>query len=203
MMQSLNELGAAGSASKDNNHLCQPRVTVLVGGSKQASSQQTAAVDDTRNEFGVDRKALTQLLSGGFGAAFQIRQVWPRRLGINVVGGKRRDTAPVVNAGFQQALVVTLGQIGRCLNVHVAEQKTGHRNGAEMILCVRFGRLSHRNIRLGAKVLEDDFLDVSVLLMQALNSEQCIHPLLVSFADANQNPRGERNPQLACVCNSL
>src|SRR5215469_17425731 len=203
MIESLNELGAAGSASKDNNHLCGPRVTVIVRSGKQASSQQTATVDDTRNEFWVDRKALEQLLSGCFGAALQIRQVWPRCLGINVVGSKRRDTAPVVNAAFQQALVVILSQIGRCLNVHVAQQKTRNRNGAEMILCVRFGRLSHRNIRLGAKVLENDFLDVSVLLMQALNGEQCIHPLLVSFADANQDSRGERNTQLAGVGNRL
>src|SRR5271166_1477918 len=105
-MQALHEFCAAGSAGEDDDHLSGPRIAVIIGGGEQAPSQQAAAVDDAENELGIHGQALAKSLTSRLGAALQIRQVRPWRLGVDVVRSQRRDSAPVVDAALQQALVV-------------------------------------------------------------------------------------------------
>ena len=50
---------------------------------------------------------------------------------------------------------------------------------------------------LGAEVLDDHFLDMAVALVEIANREQALRALGRRFADAEQNPGGEGNPQLA------
>src|ERR1019366_5036382 len=74
VLQPLHQFCAAGAASENDNHLGGPRIAVIVGGSQQAASQQSAAINNTRDELGIHRQALAKLLPGGFGATLQIQQ---------------------------------------------------------------------------------------------------------------------------------
>ena len=53
--------------------------------------------------------------------------------------------------------------------------------------------MGHRSSALGAEILHDHFLDVSVLFMQVANRDQRIDALFQSLANANQNASGEWN----------
>src|ERR1035438_6448426 len=48
VLQPLHQFCAAGAASQNDDHLRSPRITVIVGGSQQAPSQQSDAIDDTK-----------------------------------------------------------------------------------------------------------------------------------------------------------
>ncbi len=69
VLQTLNELCAAGATGENDDHLGSPHITMVIGGGEQAAGQQSAAIDDSVHEFGIHRKPLTELLSGGLGAA--------------------------------------------------------------------------------------------------------------------------------------
>ena len=49
-----------------------------------------------------------------------------------------------------------------------------------------FGPIAHGNLRLDAEVLNDDFLNMAVTLMQIADGEQRVHAIFERFADANQ-----------------
>src|SRR5207237_9994899 len=121
---------------------------------------------------------------------------WP--LGVDVVGGERRDAAPVVDACLGQAREIGVGEIGRYLDVHLrTEQEPGHRGRSQDIVYLRFGVVAHRNARLPAEVLYDDLLDVPVALMEIADREQGLDALGEGLADSDENAGGEGDGQLA------
>ena len=138
-MQSLHEFGAAGPAGENDDHLGSPRIAMIVGGSQQSASEQSAAIDDARDELGIHRQALPKLLPGGFGATLQVQQVRPRCFGIDVVRSQRRNPTPVVDAALQEALVVDFGEVGRRLNIHVAQQEARNGDGAQVVVGIGLG----------------------------------------------------------------
>ena len=49
----------------------------------------------------------------------------------------------------------------------------------------------HGDIGFRAEILYDDFLNVAVFFVQRADCQERIHALCGSFADADQDPRGE------------
>src|SRR5271157_3224534 len=202
-MQPLNEFRASGPPSENDDHLRSPRIAMLVRGSKQATGQQTAAINHPRNEFWIHRQALPKLLPGSFGAALQVQQVRPRCFGIDVVRSQWRYSAPIVDAALHKALIVDFGEVGRRLNVHVAEQEARYGNRAQQVVGVRLLRIGHWNIGLSTEVLDDDFLNLPEPLVQALDGEQRVNALLEGFSDADQDAGGKWHAKFACVFHRL
>ena len=80
-------------------------------------------------------------------------------------------------------------QIGRRLEVHRrAEDQPRHGNRPQMLGEIRLGRVRHARAGLGAEILDDDFLNVAVALMQVAQREQRLDAL----------PRGSRRCRSGC-----
>ena len=93
-------------------------------------------------------------------------------------------------------------EVRRGLNIHLAaQQEPRHRYGLCDIHCIGFVEAGHSGVRLRAKVLNDDFLNVSELFVQIANRNQAVHAFFESFADADQNPRRERDRKLTRFAN--
>ena len=60
-----------------------------------------------------------------------------------------------------------------------------------------FGGIRHRNSGLGAKVLDDYFLDVAVAIVQIANGQQRFDTVFQSFAYADQQSGGEGDALLS------
>ena len=58
--------------------------------------------------------------------------------------------------------------------------------------------IRHFGFRLGAEILDDDFLDMAVGCVQVGDGVQGVEAFGAGFADADQDPRGEGNAQNAC-----
>ncbi len=124
----------------------------------------------------------------------------PGRLGIHVVFAERRDPAPVVNSGVQKKFDLIRRQIRRRLHVHRRSQHQPRgRNCAYHVVGVGLGRVGHRDFRLGAKILDDDFLDVAVTLVRVANCSDTLRALDDRFADTEQDAGRERDLQRAGV----
>ena len=123
----------------------------------------------------------------------------PGCLRVDVVGRDGRHAAPVVDAGAQQRREPFRLQIGRRLDVHGRPQhQAGNGNRPHMILERRLGRAGHARARLGAKVLDDHFLDVAVPLMRVADGKQGLDALSTCLADADQDAGGEGHPRAPC-----
>ena len=157
---------AAGRA--DEPLLGRPRVAEPVGG-------RVHVRDDGRIEPGVgiaqvarvDGEAGQQRQAGGGGGLAEPVDVGPGGLGIDVVGRHRRDAAPVVDAGLEQAREAVVGEVRRGLQRHVVGQDQP-RDGDRPPVVVerRLGRGGHLRVGLGAEVLDDHLLQVTVLQVQ-------------------------------------
>ena len=54
--------------------------------------------------------------------------------------------------------------------------------------------MRHRRSRLGPKILDDHFLDVTILFVKTADRQQGIDALLHCLANPDQDSRGEWNP---------
>jgi hypothetical protein len=125
------------------------------------------------HEARVDGQALEQVLAGSGGFPGQLVQVRPRRFRIDEVRGQRRHAAPVVDAGGDDLRQHAGAEIGRRLNAHVgAEQDARHGDGPQQFVEIGLRRVRHLGFRLGAEVLNDDFLDVAVALVDVADGQQ-------------------------------
>ena len=121
----------------------------------------------------------------------------PGRLRIDEINGERRHTAPIVDAASNEQLVLLRRQIGWGLEVHLTpEDQPRHGNRAQKVEECRLGVGLHRDVRLGAKILDDHFLDVTIALLQLPYSTQGIDALAKRLADANENPGSKRDCNL-------
>ena len=62
-----------------------------------------------------------------------------------------------------------------------------------MIVERRFGMFRHPRARLGPEILDDDFLNMAILAMQVADGDQRVDLFVAGFADADQQPGGERH----------
>ena len=146
----------------------------------------------------IDREPLGQHLAVARALGRERVELRPRPLGIHVVGRDRRDAAPVVDAGLDQAAVARLLQVGRRLDrQRVAEDQARDGDGPQQLVERRLGRIGHARVGLGLEVLDDDFLQMAVRAMQVAQRQQRLDPLLARLADADQDARGERHLRLA------
>ena len=123
----------------------------------------------------------------------------PSRFGIDEIFGDRGNAAPVVDARFQQTREVVVAQVRRGLDVHVrSKDQAGESDGAQHIFKRRLRMRGHGNFRLGAEILNDDFLDVAVFFMERSNRKERVDAFFHSFADANQDSSGERDGEPPC-----
>ena len=67
-----------------------------------------------------------------------------------------------------------------------------------MVGLVGIGRVGHLRAGFGTEILDDDFLDVAVALVQRAQRQQRFDPLAPGFADADQDAAGERHGGFAC-----
>src|SRR5207247_7280720 len=66
---------------------------------------------------------------------------------------------------------------------------------------VRFGTALHPRARFCTEVLNDDFLDVSVLFVQLPDRDQTIDALLERLTDSDKNPGGKSDRKLTGLAN--
>ncbi len=125
----------------------------------------------------------------------------PGSFGVDVVGGQRRDPAPVVDACAEQGLaLVEVDEVGRRLEAHLwAEHDPGDGERSDVLLEPEVVGVAHRGVGLGAEVLDDDFLDVAVLAGDPAQLEDRLGPLSEVLADADQQAGGEGDREPARV----
>ena len=88
-----------------------------------------------------------------------------------MIRGKRRDAAPVVDAGVEDELVLVADEIRRCLHPGLlAEDQAGNRDRGGEVVQFGVGGVAHLRVRLSAEVLHDDFLNAVVLAFDTLCS---------------------------------
>ena len=108
------------------------------------------------------------------------------------------DAAPVVDARVEQAREVVVGEVRRSLDGDVAGEKQP-RGGdrPKVLLEARLPVRRHPRPRLGAEVLHDHLLQVTVPRVHRSQRPQRLEPLGARLADPDQDPARERDPQLA------
>ena len=114
----------------------------------------------------IKRQAFVQPLAAGGGFIRQRVEMWPGRFGIDEIRRHRRHTAPIIDAGVDQRRQAARAEIGRRLNVHLGtkDQACGGDGPTEFIE-IGLGRIGHAGARLGAEILDDDFLDMAMPVM--------------------------------------
>ena len=114
-----------------------------------------------------------------------------------MIGRDRRDPAPVVDTGSDQIAEFVSTEIGWRLDGHVgAEQITRRRNRPEKVVEARFRRPRHLRARFGPEILNNDFLDMAVAVVQVANKFKRRHTVCPFFPDPDQDSGGKRYPRL-------
>lgn len=149
-----------------------------------------AALDELR----VDAEAFAQLEAGGGGPLGQFLDPRPGALGVDVVDGDGGDAAPVVDAGGDEPLVLGVDEVGRGLEAGGgAHDEPGDGDGGDQVVQLGVGHPAHGRVRLGAEVLDDQFLDRVVRAGHAPQREERFGALLDGLADAEEQPARERH----------
>ena len=148
------------------------------------------------HELGVDGESGSQDEATLFGDGAQDVQIGPGTLGIDMVGGDRRDTAPIVDPRIEQQAEV-VGEIRRSLEMDLGRQDDpGHGDGVEIHI-ERTGRLGvHGCAFLREEVLDDHLLHMAMTAMRGGDGLEGGDAVLPFLADADQDAGGERDLQL-------
>src|SRR3989442_755991 len=170
----------------------------LVDQRLDARAQALVQVLGARRELRVDRETLAKDEALAFGRAPELGDQRPRFLGVDVVEGERRDSAPIIETRREEAGIDLRREVRRRLDVHLwAQDEARDRERPQEILERGLGRLPHRDPRLGAEVLDDDLLDVAVLFVEVADRDERVDPLASRLADADEQAGRERNAELA------
>ena len=111
-----------------------------------------------------------------------------------MIRSQRRHTAPVVDPGRQDQLVLIADEVRRRLDpCRRAEHQPGDRDGGGQVSELRIRDGAHLGVGLGAEVLHDHFLDAAVLARDLPDREDRVGPLGQRLADPDQDARGERD----------
>ena len=143
----------------------------------------------------INRQPFVQQLAGACGFSAEFFEVRPRRFGVHEVRRQRRHAAPVVDAGRDDLRQHAGAQVRRRLDAHVgAEDDARDRDRPQQFVEIGLRRVPPSScLRLRAKVLHDDFLNVAVLRVHRAQREQRFDAFEARFADADQNAGGERH----------
>ncbi len=171
-------------------------------GKRSAGSSQRSGVARRTRGRSVSRGASAK--PARLGDLAQPVERRPGPLGVDVVGGDRRDAAPVVDAGVEQHAEV-VGQVGRRLEVDVRRQDQpgqrrwprGSSSGGHGGACV------HGGARLGQEVLDDHLLHVAVARVRGGDRLQRREPVGAVLADADEDPGGERDRRARPAASSV
>ena len=111
-----------------------------------------------------------------------------------MVARDRGDTAPIVDAGRDQCSQRIRIEVRRRLDAHRRpKNETGSGNGPQHVSDGGLGRPRHARVRLGAKVLDDDLLDMAMAPVAVADGEQRLDALAAGLADADQDAGREGN----------
>src|SRR5437763_3338893 len=138
-------------------------------------------------KLGVNRQPLAQLKSPCVCAFFQLMKMRPWTFWIDKIRRQRRDPAPVVDACVEKFFIIRIGKIWRCLKVYIRYEQSRESNGPQHFAAAWLRPTAHGNLGLRTEILNDDFLDVTVALVQVANRQQCIHAIFWGLADADEN----------------
>ncbi len=165
-------------------------------GDAQRLRQHTGLEPFGVEPFRVDGKPWREIEAPRSGGVAQTVAVGPGCFRVDVVDRHGRDPAPVVDPGVEQPAEV-LGQVRRSLQVDLGlEQHACGGDRPEVILDVRLGRGRHLGAGLGAEVLDDHLLDVTVPLVRVADRNERVEPLGPCLADPDQDPGCERHALL-------
>src|SRR5580704_16603229 len=118
-------------------------------------------------EFRINRKPLAKNKSRISSPLAERIDMRPRGFWIDEIRSKRRNSAPIIYSRLEEARVIGRAEIRRRLQVHFATQKQprdSHR--AQHIVHIWLGVQGHWSGRLGAEILHDHFLNISVTRVQ-------------------------------------
>ncbi len=112
-----------------------------------------------------------------------------------MVGGQRRDAAPVVDTGAQQQCGLgEVDEVGRRLHAHPrAHHDAGHRDRGEVLLQRGVRHRPHGGVVLGTEVLDDHLLHVAVPAVRGADREDGLGAVAQRLADADEQAGGERD----------
>jgi hypothetical protein len=123
-------------------------------------------------------------------------------LAVDEVGCQRRDAAEVVAAGGEQDL--DRRQVRRSLHGDlVVQDHPGQRDRVDQLGLGRLGRDRHRRAGVGAERLDDHLVHVPVRAVQIADRAQGLDALVAGLTDPDQDPRRERDAQLARLLGHL
>src|SRR5205823_7212726 len=129
-------------------------------------------------ELGVHAETFPQREAGRRGAFGELLDLRPGALGVDVVDGQRGDPAPVVDARADEPLVLAVDQVGRGLEAgRRAHDVPGDGDGRHQLVQLRVRHAAHRGVRLGAEVLDDQFLYAVVGPGDLAEGEERLRPL--------------------------
>src|SRR5215470_1291892 len=134
-----------------------------------------SAIKNFAHKFRIDGQSLPQLKSFRFGPLFQLLKMRPRALRIDEIRSQWRNPAPIVDARVEQMFIVWIRKIRRRLDVHSRHEQPCDGDGPQHLAASWFGPIAHWNMRLGPKILNNDFLNMSVAVVQITNGEQRIY----------------------------
>ena len=118
----------------------------------------------------------------------------PGRFRIYVIGRNRRHAAPVVDAGRDQVGRIFAAEVRRRLDRHLGPQDQACRgDGPLQIRQGRLIRIGHAGVGFGAKILDNDFLDMPVRVVKVAESQKRIDPFQPCLADTDQDSARERD----------
>ncbi len=127
-------------------------------------------------------QARHQQFASNLGFARQQAQVGPGRFRIDMVGCHRRNAAEVVDPRADQSTHRLRRQVRRGLDVGLgAEDDPRHCDGPAQLLGGRFFRIGHLGVRLATEVLDDDFLNVAICVIEIAQRQQRLDALAGGF----------------------
>lgn len=141
-----------------------------------------------RHELRVHTQAFAQLEPGGAGPLGEFLDLRPGPLGVHMVDGERRHAAPVVDPGGDQPLVLAVDEVRRGLDAaRRAHDVPGDGHRGDQLVQLRVRHAAHRGVRLGAEVLDDQFLDAVVRPGHLPQREERLRALLVRLPDPDED----------------
>ena len=156
------------------------------------------AVVVARHEARVDREPRGQRQARLGADALQPLDLGPGGFGIDVIERDGADPAPVVDPRLDDLRKALVVEVGRHLYRYLGRQDQARGgNHAQEVGLASLGRGGHLRARLGAEVLDDDFLDVPVRGVHVADREQRFDSLARSLADADQHAGCHRHARAA------
>src|SRR5258708_6506737 len=149
------------------------RVSVRIGDRIDATANARRKKFVAADKFRIECETFAQDEATGLGFRFEARNLRPGRLGIDEIFGDGRDAAPVIDASVEQSWKIVIAEIGRGLHVHLrAEDQPSDGDRAQHVFERRFGVRGHGDFRLSAEILDDNFLDVTISLVERSNRKE-------------------------------